>query len=53
MSGQTLAQKILSSHAGHNVEFNELTIASVDVCATQDGTGPLAIKEFKKLITVN
>jgi len=47
--GQTLAQKILSAHAGHNVEFNELVIASVDVCATQDGTGPLAIKEFKKL----
>ncbi len=47
--GQTLAQKILSSHSGHNVDFNELTIASVDVCATQDGTGPLAIKEFKKL----
>ncbi|MBQ8847438.1 MAG: 3-isopropylmalate dehydratase large subunit [Candidatus Gastranaerophilales bacterium] len=47
--GQTLAQKILSSHAGHNVEINELVIASVDVCATQDGTGPLAIKEFKKL----
>lgn len=47
--GQTLAQKILSSHAGHNVEFNELVIASIDVCATQDGTGPLAIKEFKKL----
>ncbi len=47
--GQTLAQKILSCHAGHNVEFNELTIANVDVCATQDGTGPLAIKEFKKL----
>lgn len=47
--GQTLAQKILSSHAGHNVEFGELTIANVDVVATQDGTGPLAIKEFKKL----
>ena len=47
--GQTLAQKILSAHAGHNVEFGELTIANVDVCATQDGTGPLAIKEFKKL----
>jgi len=46
---QTLAQKILSSHAGHNVQFNELVIANVDVCATQDGTGPLAIKEFKKL----
>ena len=47
--GQTLAQKILSAHAGHNVEFNELVIANIDVCATQDGTGPLAIKEFKKL----
>ncbi len=47
--GQTLAQKILSAHANHDVNFNELIIASVDVCATQDGTGPLAIKEFKKL----
>ena len=46
---QTLAQKILSAHAGHDVQFNELVIAQVDVCATQDGTGPLAIKEFKKL----
>ncbi len=46
---QTLAQKILSLHAGHDVEFGELVIANVDVCATQDGTGPLAIKEFKKL----
>lgn len=47
--GLTLAQKILSAHAGHTVQFGELVIANVDVCATQDGTGPLAIKEFKKL----
>ena len=47
--GLTLAQKILSAHAGHEVQFNELVVANVDVCATQDGTGPLAIKEFKKL----
>ena len=47
--GQTIIQKILSSHCGHNVEANELVIANIDVCATQDGTGPLAIKEFKKL----
>ena len=47
--GQTLAQKILSAHTGHNVKSKELVIANVDVCATQDGTGPLAIKEFKKL----
>ena len=47
--GQTLAQKILSNHSNHDVQFDELVIASVDVCATQDGTGPLAIKEFRKL----
>lgn len=47
--GQTLAQKILSAHCNKDVKINELVIASVDVCATQDGTGPLAIKEFKKL----
>ncbi len=47
--GLTLAQKIISAHTDHIVSFNELVIANVDVCATQDGTGPLAIKEFKKL----
>ena len=47
--GLTLAQKILSAHADHTVEINELVVANIDVCATQDGTGPLAIKEFKKL----
>lgn len=47
--GQTLAQKILSAHCNKDVKINELVIASIDVCATQDGTGPLAIKEFKKL----
>ena len=47
--GLTLAQKILSTHAGFEVQFNQLVVANIDVCATQDGTGPLAIKEFKKL----
>ena len=47
--GLTLAQKILSAHADHTVQIGELVVANIDVCATQDGTGPLAIKEFKKL----
>lgn len=47
--GLTLAQKILSSHANKQVKQGELVIANIDVCATQDGTGPLAIDEFKKL----
>lgn len=46
---QTLAQKIISSHAGHDVIPGELVIAKVDVAAVQDGTGPLTIQEFKKL----
>ena len=47
--GQTLAEKIISEHAGHNVKAGELVIAKVDVCAVQDGTGPLTVQEFKKL----
>lgn len=46
---QTIAQKIISEHCGKEVEAGELVIAKVDVCATQDGTGPLTIQEFKKL----
>lgn len=47
--GQTLAEKIISNHAGKEVRAGELTIAKVDVCAVQDGTGPLTVQEFKKI----
>ncbi len=47
--GQTLVEKIISEHAGKNVKVGELVIAKVDVCAVQDGTGPLTVQEFKKL----
>lgn len=47
--GLTLAEKIISKHAGHTVNAGELTIATVDVCAVQDGTGPLTVQEFKKI----
>ncbi len=47
--GQTLAEKIISEHSGHDVKPGELVIADVDVSAVQDGTGPLAVQEFKKL----
>ncbi len=47
--GQTLAEKIISAHAGYNVKAGELCIAKVDVAAVQDGTGPLTVQEFKKL----
>lgn len=47
--GQTLAEKIISRHSQNDVKAGELTIAKVDVCAVQDGTGPLTIQEFKKI----
>lgn len=47
--GQTIAEKIISKHAGQDVKAGELCIAKVDVAAVQDGTGPLMVQEFKKL----
>ncbi len=47
--GQTIAEKILSAHAGKNVTPGELIISNIDAVMVQDGTGPLAVNEFKKL----
>ena len=47
--GQTISEKIISKHVGHEVKVGELVIAKVDVAAVQDGTGPLMCNEFKKL----
>jgi len=47
--GKTLSEKILSSHSGRDVTAGEITIAKVDLCLLQDGTGPLAIKQVEKL----
>ena len=47
--GQTIAEKIMSAHAGQEVKAGELAIINVDITAVQDGTGPLTVQEFKKL----
>lgn len=47
--GQTIAEKILSAHAGKQVTPGELIITNIDAVMVQDGTGPLAINEFEKL----
>lgn len=47
--GLTLVEKILSEHADKDVHAGELIVSRVDVCAVQDGTGPLTVQEFKKL----
>jgi len=46
--GQTISEKIISAHSGKTATAGEFVIANVDVCAVQDGTGPLTIDEIKK-----
>ncbi len=47
--GQTLAEKIISTHCEKSVKAGEIVVVNVDVCLTQDGTGPLAISQLKEL----
>jgi len=45
----TLAEKIISAHAGKDVKPGEIIVTGVDVTALQDGTGPLAIQQLEEL----
>lgn len=47
--GKTLAEKLITQHAGKDVKAGEIVLVSVDVCLTQDGTGPLAIRQLQKI----
>lgn len=46
---KTMAEKIIGQHAGKEVRAGDIVVAKVDVCLTQDGTGPLAIKQLQKI----
>ncbi len=47
--GKTLAEKILGEHASRDVSAGEIVVAKLDLCYVQDGTGPLAVREFNGL----
>jgi 3-isopropylmalate/(R)-2-methylmalate dehydratase large subunit len=47
--GKTIAEKIIGRHAEQEVSAGEIALVSVDVCLTQDGTGPLAIRQLQKI----
>jgi 3-isopropylmalate/(R)-2-methylmalate dehydratase large subunit len=47
--GITLAEKILSEHAGKEVRAGEIAIVKVDLAYTQDGTGPLAVRKIQEM----
>jgi len=47
--GKTLAEKLLGGKVGKEVVAGELVIAPVDVAFFQDGTGPLAVRQLRKI----
>jgi 3-isopropylmalate/(R)-2-methylmalate dehydratase large subunit len=47
--GMTLAEKILSEHAGKEVRAGEIAVVKVDLTYTQDGTGPLAVRKIQEM----
>ncbi len=49
MRPRTVAEKILSAHAGRTVEAGELAVVDVDAAMASDTTAPLAIKAFREM----
>ena len=49
MAGKTIAEKILSRHAGKNLGAGDIGICKVDFCFGQDGTSSIIIDSFYKL----
>lgn len=47
--GQTIIEKILSSHSGRPASANDIVVARVDYVMGQDGTAPLAIRAFEEM----
>lgn len=49
MPGQTIAEKIFSSHCGQTVHAGETVIAAIDVAMATDGSGPLTLDFFRQM----
>jgi 3-isopropylmalate/(R)-2-methylmalate dehydratase large subunit len=47
--GMTLAERILSEHAGKEIRAGEIVVVRVDLTYTQDGTGPLAVRKIQEM----
>ena len=46
--GKTVAEKVLSKHAGRDLRAGDIAICKVDFCFGQDGTSSLIIDSFNK-----
>jgi len=49
VSGQTLAEKILSEKSARRVKAGQLITSPVDLCTASDTTAPLAIRAFEDM----
>jgi 3-isopropylmalate/(R)-2-methylmalate dehydratase large subunit len=49
IAGKTIAEKILSAHAGTDAHAGDIVVAEVDFVMGQDGTSPLAIKALERM----
>ncbi|HAJ57437.1 MAG TPA: 3-isopropylmalate dehydratase large subunit [Candidatus Omnitrophica bacterium] len=47
--GKTIAEKILSSHAGQELKAGDFAVCSIDFCFGQDGTSGIIVDRFKAL----
>ncbi len=47
--GKTISEKIISEHAGRELRAGDISVVDVDVVMSQDGTGPLAVSQVKKM----
>ncbi|MDD3819149.1 MAG: 3-isopropylmalate dehydratase large subunit [Actinomycetota bacterium] len=49
MAGKTISEKIISEHAGKELSAGDIAVVDVDIVMSQDGTGPLAVSQLKKM----
>lgn len=47
--GKTIAEKILSKHAGQDLKSGDFAVCSIDFCFGQDGTSGIIVDRFKAL----
>ncbi|MBN1318322.1 MAG: 3-isopropylmalate dehydratase large subunit [Anaerolineales bacterium] len=47
--GLTLAEKIISKKCGRTIRAGDVIISDIDLLMVHEGSGPLAIEQFKKL----
>ncbi|MCL5256488.1 MAG: 3-isopropylmalate dehydratase large subunit [Chloroflexi bacterium] len=48
-AGKTISEKILGEKSGSDARAGDIVVTSVDVALAQDGTAPLAVRQFEEM----